>query len=729
MEAERPAASVTLRTLWGILRRSGASIAASVALCVAAAALFVTFSVPTYVASTQLLIEPQRQQQLLMFEPGMLDLTLDNAQVESQVELLRSERITTAVVNALKLTRNPEFQKEEGLLAWIRGPATDEVLERTESESLRVATGLLSNRVGVRRVGQSYVIEITARAYRPELAAEIANAYTAAYLRDQFDAKAQVARSGVDWLQARISDLRGHLSETARAVEDFKTQNDLATGNGGLLIEQQLSEMNSQLVSARAQTSQTAARLARVRAVTEAGAGSAAVAEIINNQVMTNLRQRQQEAAQREADLRERYGPRHEAVAAAHREVEQAERDIGAEMRRIAQVYLSDHDIAVARERGIETEIRRLIGEADRRRMARVTLSELEAQAQSYRRMYQNLLEKLSETIQKETLPITSARVIAPAATPLDKNTPRTKLTLALGGAVGLLLGIAICTARTRFDQTVRSAADIQRAYAGVDCLGLVPALRPALPGPLGLGLPGPRKGLLGPLKGPPGPGLPGPHKAPLGLEVVEAPFSPFTRAMRGVKVAIDVAREGRTITTIGVASISPGEGKSSIALNLAALSAQAGCRTLLIDADFLEAALSRALVPGATAGLLEMLAERGDAIQPTAVPRLDVLPAVFAAPVAQSSEILRSPQMQALLTSLASAYELVVIDISAMRSAMDVRALGRILDGVLLVAAWGETEVSSLADAAGSLEAAQAQVLGIVLNKVRDTEAVSRAI
>lgn len=740
-ETARPVKTVSSKTFRVVLRRFGLIIVACVIGCLAIAALVVTFSVPTYLASAQILIEPQRQQ-LLLSEPGMLDLALDNAQVESQVELLRSERITAAVVNALKLTDDPEFQREDGFFGWRfssghdlevqsgdgRAPHRKDSLDKTPgdgvppekvqqdkagglrdgtddrsaSESLRVATTMLANRVGVRRVGQSYVIEITARSYKPERAAEIANAFTTAYLQDQFEAKAQVARNGVDWLQARIRDLRVTLNDAARGVEDFKARNGLAAANSGLLIEQQLGETNTQLVAAHSQTAQAAARLTRMQEVLKAGPGSAAVGEILNNQVVTNLRQQQQLAAQKEADLRERYGPTQQSVLAAHQEVEKVETDIASEMKRIAQIYLSDYTVAVDRENGIKDEIKRLIEEVDRRRQAKVTLSELEAQAQSYRRMYQNLLEKLSETAQKETLPVSTARVVAPATIPLGKNSPKTKLTLALGGVIGLLLGIGIGVVRHSTDRTIRGADDIQREN-GLDCLGLLPMV----------GKHGPfRKGRA------------------LGLETASTPFSPFIRALRGVKVEIDVAREGNVLNSIGVASISPGEGKTSIALNLAVLLAQSGSRTLIIDADLLNGGLTRIMAPDAETGLLEMLIDQSsNAVRRTAVQNLDLLPVVLIDRVPYSSDILRSKQMQMLLGSFATTYESVILDLTAMREAVDVRAISRHLDGMLLVAAWGETEVANLTEAALVLEAAQARILGVVLNKVRDHEALSQAI
>lgn len=696
-----PSATVTLSTLRTVLRRYALLVLLFTALGAGIAALIVWASVPTYVASAQLLIEAQRQQQLLVFEPGMLDLTLDNAQVESQVEVLRSERLAGAVVDALDLALDPEFQGNDE--TWIAALGEQRPADRATAslaERRRVAASVLAGRVGSRRVGQSYVIETTARSYKSKRAAEIANAYMAAYLQDQYEAKAQAARGGVEWLQLRLREVRQSLNTAARTVEDFRTQNGLVATSNGLLIEQQLSEMNSQFILSRSQTAQAAARLARVREVSAKGITEASVTEVLNNQAITNLRQRQQDAAQREAELRERYGPDSEAVAGAKREVAAAEQDIAAELGRIGQTYLSDYEIAVSRERGLSEEIQRLIGEADRLRQAKVTLSELDAQAQSYRKMYQNLLEKLAETVQKETLPVSGARVIAPANVPLGKSSPKTKLTLTLGTVIGLVFGIAAGTIRHRLDQTARTEADIRRAVP-FPVLGLLPDI-------------GRGRSLKGPGEGP---------------DVVEAPFSAFSKAMRGVKVSIDVAREERRIETIGIASIASGDGKSCVALNLACLFAQAGNRTLVVDADFQSNKLSQCLAPTAEDGLLEMLADGREAVRPTAITDLFVLPLVVRSRWAQSNDFLRSKQMHALIKSLAEAYDLIVFDLTAMETAADVRAISRMLDGIVLVAAWGKTELGALAEAATSLDAAQAQVVGVVLNKVGDAEMVSRRI
>jgi succinoglycan biosynthesis transport protein ExoP len=111
----------------------------------------------------------------------------------------------------------------------------------------------------------TYIIYINFRARNPERAAQIANAVAEAYIIDQLEAKYQATRRAGIWMQDRIRELREQASTAARAVVDYKTKNNIVdTGGKGLMNEQQLSELSSSLVQARAQTAETKAKLNRI---------------------------------------------------------------------------------------------------------------------------------------------------------------------------------------------------------------------------------------------------------------------------------------------------------------------------------------------------------------------------------------------------------------------------------------------------------------------------------
>ena len=118
------------------------------------------------------------------------DNSLDSSQVESEVEILRSESIALAVVKELKLTDDPEFvDAKPGLWSWLFGAPSDDARTRTAVNALR---GGLS----VRRVGLTHVLEISFRSPDRNTAARIANAFAQAYVTEQLNVKYEVGAAG-----------------------------------------------------------------------------------------------------------------------------------------------------------------------------------------------------------------------------------------------------------------------------------------------------------------------------------------------------------------------------------------------------------------------------------------------------------------------------------------------------------------------------------------------------
>src|ERR1700693_3140380 len=108
---------VTLDGMLAVFKHSLWRIMLVVAFMVSAAAAYVIMTPRGYTSAAQIMIEPQKQQ-FIWQTPGLLDLTVDNAQVESQVEVLRSERIASEVIDRLNLTQDAEFRALQGQSAF-----------------------------------------------------------------------------------------------------------------------------------------------------------------------------------------------------------------------------------------------------------------------------------------------------------------------------------------------------------------------------------------------------------------------------------------------------------------------------------------------------------------------------------------------------------------------------------------------------------------------------------
>jgi succinoglycan biosynthesis transport protein ExoP len=280
---------------------------------------------------------------------------------------------------------------------------------------------------------------------------------------------------------------------------------------------------------------------------------------------------------------------------------------------------------------------------------------------------------------------------------------------LIIAGLLGAGLGCVTAFAREGLDRVFRTARQVEQAL-GVECLGVLPAIESQ-----------PGHGSI--LEG----NLPqfGPRtiKEDLGIarQVVLAPFSRFSETIRAIKVAADTSTAAREIKVIGLASALPGEGKSTVAANLAQLMAHSGRRALLIDADLRNPSLSRRITPQAERGMLEVLAgtaQLSDTIWRDPITGLDFLPAVLKTPVAHTSEFLASNRMTDLLALARDRYEYIVIDFPPLAPVVDARAAAHHIDAFVFTIEWGQTSPEAIFEALGSAEMVHSKLLGAVLNK-----------
>jgi capsular exopolysaccharide synthesis family protein len=338
------------------------------------------------------------------------------------------------------------------------------------------------------------------------------------------------------------------------------------------------------------------------------------------------------------------------------------------------------------------------------------TLDELESKALAYRKIYENLIQTYAQTVELQSFPVANARVISKATSPPSKSHPRTFLILLAGFGVGGLLGFGIAGLRHSLDRSLRSAGQV-RAAVGLECLGLLPLLE--------------RRRLLPMMRAntPASTGRsPGRGSATSRLtEVQEAPFSRFTDGVKRVKTAISLTIKANPIRCIGLSSAMPGEGKSTLAANLAGIYASSGQRILLIDADLHNSSLSRGFAPKARAGLVEVLTGLAPAEQCIVTCRdgLDILPVVKVHRLAHANNLLSSERMRTLLRDQLEAYDTVIVDLPPVGPVVDALAMSSLLDGVVLVAEWGRTTVGGLSETARALRMARATILGVVLTKV----------
>lgn len=205
-------------------------IAATTSVGIAIAVGYILTSASLYTAQGQLLIDV-KVLHLATEQWREAGQVLDSAQIESQIAVLRSEPVAQSVARHLNLQNDPAFLAAAAAPSGASGSAAPASAstssgDAAEAERLMLATALVQNGLGIRRLGYSYVLEVSYTAPDPAFAARVANAYMQAYIDDQISMRAGAARHGSEWLEKRIGLLRLQMNEAALKVQEFKARRD-----------------------------------------------------------------------------------------------------------------------------------------------------------------------------------------------------------------------------------------------------------------------------------------------------------------------------------------------------------------------------------------------------------------------------------------------------------------------------------------------------------------------
>ena len=724
LAADQEASSTTsspaemVATLLGFLRRHYPIMLIATLLATAIATVYMFTTPSVFTAKASIVIDPRRIQ-VFQDPPILGEMNLSSMAMDNQLLLLKSDNVALAVIKNLRLTEDPEFVGSKGMLKDLlskfpflntfrsAGP------QPSESEQTEALLRVFQKRLTLTRFGGSSVIEIKFQSTDPQRAAQIANAVAKAYIADQLGVRRQAADVAVDWLQSSLPGLHAKRFEAERAIVDFKAKNKIVAADGRLMDEQQIADLNRGLLTARERTSEARARLDRIKAVLQAyAAGStntAAVNDTLNNPIITQLRSKYLDYVNRERDFSARYGWDHQASVKLRREIDDIRRSILDELRRIAESYKSDYEIAKQQQASLEKALDETVAQSQITKQAQVKLSELESTAQRYRALDDTFLQRYREVIQQQSGPITEeTRFISRASKPLEPTGPRKSLILALAAAGGLAFGVGIGVLRETMDRAFRTSRQVRNVLQ-TDCIAMIPKLDRRRP----------LKSLGSTTTS--GSQLIIPNSKTNAIwTVLDSPLSRFSESLRSLKVSLN--ERSRSNKIVAVTSSLPGEGKSTVAASLALMLAQEGARVMLVDCDLRTASLSRLLTGRTTCGILDVIAGKTplkDTIWKEPCTNLVFLPAGIKSQLPCSNNVLSSEAAQDFFDHLRQAYDYIIVDLPPLAPVVDVRSTARFVDFYTLVIEWGRTKIDLVEHAISGAPVVYEHLLGVVLNKV----------
>ncbi|RUX04996.1 MULTISPECIES: polysaccharide biosynthesis tyrosine autokinase [unclassified Mesorhizobium] len=587
--------------------------------------------------------------------------------IESQIAVLRSTSLLQKVVDSEKLTEDPKIGP--GALIWLQGA------------------------LGVSRVGLADVIEISVTAYDPGKAASLANAISQAYLADRVRSRYEGAKKASTWLSERATSLRAELSLSEQAVQKFRIDHNLLATPAGSLTDQQLSELNVALITARAELSEKRAQYQQVDKLLTSGGDIQSMPDVLQSVVISALRAQIAGVTRREADLKLKYGDRHPDVLAAQAERRDIEGQITAEVQRLIGNLKNEVDAAEAREASLSRALNSVSNRSEVEGQVGVQLRDLERIAAANKELFETFLSRAKLTEEKSTLLNSGVRVITDAVVPGSPSFPNRPLFAALGLVLGFFVGGAGAVLRELFASGFMAKKQIEEELS-VPVLASIPRMagwsRDA-------------------------------HSQAQPVAYLERrPLSRFSEAVRRLRLGIDATPEqARLPRLMLVTSAMPGEGKTTLVLSLACSAAADGERVLVVDADLRLSATTAFFGMVDKVGLVDLLTlpvKAANAIHRDERSGISLLPA--GARTRNPPALLASARMRSVFEELRGKFDTVIIDAPPVGAAADATILARYVDKVLFVVKWRETSREAVAEGIRHL-GGRSKIAGIALTMV----------
>ncbi len=428
---------VLLRALW----RARLWILPLVLLTAVGSFVGLSMIPPTYKSEARLVVDPRDLPIGTSDRASEIDrATLDEQGVGSQVQVISSRDIARRIVESQKLVDDPEFRSSLGdMLAAIGlGAAPGASEERT--------IDIFADRLQVFQVEKSRVIQVEYSSRDAAKAARIVAAVVEEYRKVSAEAKNRVSIETTKWLSGEIEGLRRKVSDAEGKVEQYRSGADLFMGQNNVKIsEQQLSELNSQLTAAKAQRTETDARVRQLKRLLDGGGNLEIAAEVTASPLIQRLRERQVALRARSAELSTTYLSNHPLVQAVVAQQGDVDRQIRSEAAKILAGYENELKVGDGRIRHLEAQLNEYKSQSAKAGEEDVQLRALEREAKVQRDQLEEFLARYRDGLARQAAGAQSAdaRVISAPSVPVKPSFPKV---IPLTSVITLVVFLLACT-------------------------------------------------------------------------------------------------------------------------------------------------------------------------------------------------------------------------------------------------------------------------------------------
>src|SRR5579862_6825865 len=631
----------------------------------------------------------------------------DPTELETEVKILQSDLLALEVIRELNLDRRPEFGGQSA-----PAPSLDLAPDPLQADPEK-ASAMIGGFKGNLRVAlsqNSRIIEVHYRSAEPQVAANVVNTLMQTYVEDNRKARFESTMQASDWLQKQLIDLQMKVETSQENLVRYQKEHEiLGTDDKTNIITAKLDELNKELTVAESERMDKEA----LTHLTETGDPDtiATAAESVDSDsgpqspsaLLETLRSKQADLKIQVADLNTQFGPSYPKLAQLNNQLKEVDAQIQNEMKAIAAKVRGQYLTALRREGMLRDALEKQKQEANKLNESAIKYNLLKRDAETYRALYEGILERLKEASVSAGLKSNNFRIVdsaRPPTYPIEPNIPRN---LGFALMLGLASGVGLAFLLEGLDNTIRTTEQAQN-ISGLPSLGMIPlGSKSARDGPNSKRL------------------VIASSKEAVELVTQVRPQSQMAESYRALRTSLLLSNLGAPPKVIMVTSALPQEGKTTTSINCAVVLAQKGVRVLLIDADLRRPSIHKTLGMGPRSGLSNVLT--GSTTLEQAITRTAILPNLFVMPAGtpppNPAELLASANMRDVLSQLREQYDHIVLDTPPSLSVTDAVVLSPRADAVVLVIRSSQTTKQALRRARDILAQVSAKVVGVLLNAV----------
>jgi len=687
-----------LRSLLVTLRRRRGLILAVLGSVMVLAIIVTALQTPRYTAEAEVVMNTRPDNVAPVQAGAAVSSVPTSSLADTEVEVMRSRDLALAVSSALNLDKDPKFNpllhpqssriRRIGEAIGLMSPLPRVVA--TPEKVRQLIINQLQSSLTVTRVGETFAFTMAINTADPSESQRIANEYARQYTSLYLNTKRSSNAEAIAFLSKRLGELRDQAQADTAKVQQYRIANNLLSTSGASLTEQEISNYNQGVATARAQSVEDTARLSTAKAQLRAGSAGDDVGEALNSSVVGGLRAQRAVVSARLASLQARYGPLYPDVGKAKSELADVDAAIAAEIHRVITNLEAKSNVSRDRLSSLEGTLGGARGQLASNNRAMVGLDDLQRRAEASQQLYDSYLARYKQQGAEEGTEHPEARVTSYADLPQVPTSPKVALNLILALVIGAGLGLVAAFVAELTFSGLTTSLDVE-SRLNLRCLGSIPLLKSVIP----------RSG------------------APINA-VLEHQSSSFAESFRSLRASIGYSVQARPPVILMTSALAR-EGKTTTSTCLARLCAVNGEKVVLVDVDVRQNGVSRLIRgKGGRPGLIQVL--RGEATLDDAL-ILDEASGAYILPIFQGSgetgNILIGGEMDALLEQLRERFNLIILDSPPVLPIADTRSLALKVDAIVMIARWRSTPDHAVRAALRMLPYDRVPIAGLILTQV----------